>query len=80
MQTLSRRAPRYRFDVAAKAQPLLGGEIAVCRTKDVSAEGLCLDTAAWFPLGTRISVSLLPPRLCVILSFRQRITPGLSTG
>ncbi|HVK84505.1 MAG TPA: PilZ domain-containing protein [Kofleriaceae bacterium] len=59
--TLSRRAPRYRIDLAAKAQPLLGGETAVCRTIDVSEVGLCLDTAAWFPLGTRISVSLYDP-------------------
>lgn len=58
---LSRRAPRYRIDLAAKAQPLLGGETAVCRTKDVSEVGLCLDTAAWFPLGTRLSVSLYEP-------------------
>jgi hypothetical protein len=58
---LSRRAPRYRIDLAAKAQPLLGGETAVCRTKDVSEVGLCLDTAAWFPLGTRLSVALFEP-------------------
>lgn len=58
---LSRRAPRYRIDLAAKAQPLLGGETAVCRTKDVSEVGLCLDTAAWFPLGTRLAVSLYDP-------------------
>jgi hypothetical protein len=58
---LSRRAPRYRIDLAAKAQPLLGGETAVCRTKGVSEVGLCLDTAAWFPLGTRLSVALFEP-------------------
>lgn len=58
---LSRRAPRYRLDIAAKAQALLGGETAVCRTRDVSEVGLCLDTAAWFPLGTRISISLFDP-------------------
>ena len=61
MGLLSRRAPRYRIDLAAKAQPLLGGETAVCRTKDVSDVGLCLETAAWFPLGTRISVALFDP-------------------
>jgi hypothetical protein len=58
---LSRRAPRYRIDLAAKAQALLGGETAVCRTKDVSEVGLCLDTAAWFPLGTRLAVALYDP-------------------
>src|SRR4051812_33293417 len=61
MRTLSRRAPRYRIDIPATAQPLLGGEMAVCRTRDVSEVGLCLDTAAWFPLGTRISVALVDP-------------------
>jgi hypothetical protein len=35
--------------------------MAVCRTLDVSAVGLSLDTAAWFPLGTRLSLSLVDP-------------------
>lgn len=35
--------------------------MAVCRTRDVSEVGLCLDTAAWFPLGTRLSVALIDP-------------------
>ncbi len=35
--------------------------MAVCRTRDVSEVGLCLDTAAWFPLGTRLSVALVDP-------------------
>ena len=35
--------------------------MAVCRTRDVSDHGLCLDTAAWFPLGTRVSVTLVDP-------------------
>jgi len=35
--------------------------MAVCRTLDVSDCGLSLDTAAWFPLGTRISVALVDP-------------------
>jgi len=35
--------------------------MAVCRTLDVSDSGLSLDTAAWFPLGTRISVALVDP-------------------
>jgi len=61
MQVLSRRSPRYRFDIAATAVPLLGGDMAVCRTLDVSDCGLSLDTAAWFPLGTRISVALVDP-------------------
>lgn len=35
--------------------------MAVCRTLDVSEAGVSLDTAAWFPLGTRISLSLVDP-------------------
>lgn len=35
--------------------------MAVCRTRDVSEVGVCLDTAAWFPLGTRIAVALVDP-------------------
>jgi len=40
---------------------LLGGELAVCRTRDVSEVGVSLDTAAWFPLGTRLAISLVDP-------------------
>jgi hypothetical protein len=61
MQPLSRRSPRYRIDTAATAVPLLGGDMAVCRTLDVSESGLSLDTAAWFPLGTRLAVALVDP-------------------
>ena len=61
MAALSRRSPRYRIDIAATAVPLLGGDMAVCRTRDVSEVGLCLDTAAWFPLGTRLCRSLVDP-------------------
>ena len=35
--------------------------MAVCRTRDVSEVGVCLDTAAWFPIGTRLSVALVDP-------------------
>ncbi len=35
--------------------------MAVCRTRDISYVGVCLDTAAWFPLGTRLSVTLVDP-------------------
>jgi hypothetical protein len=58
---LSRRSPRYRIDIAATAVPLLGGDMAVCRTLDVSDVGLSLDTAAWFPLGTRLALALVDP-------------------
>ena len=58
---MSRRAPRYRIDIAAAAVPLLGGDMAVCRTRDVSEVGVCLDTAAWFPIGTRLSLALVDP-------------------
>jgi len=40
---------------------LLGGELAVCRTRDVSEGGLSLETAAWFPIGTRLAVALVDP-------------------
>jgi len=62
MNTLSRRSPRYRADIAVTAVPLLGGEKAVCRTRDVSDAGMSLDTSvAWFPIGTRLSLMLLDP-------------------
>lgn len=35
--------------------------MAVCRTRDVSDGGCCLDTPAWFPLGTRLSLALVDP-------------------
>jgi len=35
--------------------------MVVCRTLNVSDAGLSLDTAAWFPLGTRLSVTILDP-------------------
>jgi hypothetical protein len=35
--------------------------MAVCRTIDVSSAGVSLDTAAWFPLGTRLSLALVDP-------------------
>jgi hypothetical protein len=35
--------------------------MAVCRTLDVSNAGVSLDTAAWFPLGTRLFVALVDP-------------------
>jgi hypothetical protein len=35
--------------------------MAVCRTLDVSDAGLSLDTAAWFPLGTRLALGLVDP-------------------
>lgn len=35
--------------------------MAVCRTRDISATGVCLETAAWFPLGTRLSLALTDP-------------------
>lgn len=61
MAGLSRRSPRYRIEIPATAVPLLGGDMAVCRTRDVSEAGVCLDTAAWFPIGTRLSLALVDP-------------------
>ncbi|MGE0869648.1 MAG: PilZ domain-containing protein [Kofleriaceae bacterium] len=61
MEVLTRRAVRHRLEITATAQPLLGGEIAVCRTKDVSLDGTCLTTAAWFPIGTRLALTMTDP-------------------
>jgi hypothetical protein len=58
---VSRRAPRFRISLAAKVSPLLGGELVVCHTRDISDVGVCLDTAAWLPIGTRVSLSLTDP-------------------
>ena len=35
--------------------------MVVSKTKDISADGVCLDTAAWFPIGTRMSIALIEP-------------------
>jgi hypothetical protein len=59
---VSRRAPRYRVSLAATVSPLLGGEVVVCHTRDISDVGVCLDTAAWLPIGTRVSLALTDPR------------------
>ncbi|HEY4059292.1 MAG TPA: PilZ domain-containing protein [Kofleriaceae bacterium] len=85
MPALSRRAPRYRIDIAVKAQPLLGGETAVCRTKDVSEAGLSLDTVAWFPLGTRLALALYEPSSGVALEVigdvvREATAPSWTLG
>jgi hypothetical protein len=61
MRAVSRRAPRFRISLAATVSPLLGGEVVVCRTRDVSDVGVCLDTAAWLPMGTRVSLTLTDP-------------------
>ncbi len=58
---MSRRAPRYKISLAAAVSPLLGGELVVCRTRDISEVGVCLDTAAWLPIGTRVSLALTDP-------------------
>jgi len=41
--------------------PLLGGQLVVCHTRDISEVGICLDTAEWLPVGTRVSLTLLDP-------------------
>ncbi len=33
----------------------------MCRTRDVSVVGMSLETPAWFPLGTRLAMSLVDP-------------------
>jgi len=46
----------------ATVTSLLGGDVVVCRTRDVSDVGVCLDTATWLPVGTRVSLTLMDPR------------------
>lgn len=60
-RAVSRRTPRFRTDLAVTLTPMLGGDRVVCRTRDVSIHGLSLDTAAWFPIGTRLEVTLIDP-------------------
>lgn len=62
---MSRRAPRYRISLNVTVCPLLGGNMAVCHTRDVSEVGVCLDTSEvseWIPVGTRVSLALTDPR------------------
>jgi hypothetical protein len=59
---LSRRAPRYRIELKVTVSPLLGGQLVVCHTRDISEVGMCLDTAEWLPVGTRVSLTLTDPR------------------
>ena len=59
---MSRRAPRFRIELKVTVSPLLGGQLVVCHTRDISEVGICLDTAEWLPVGTRVSLALLDPR------------------
>lgn len=57
----------------------------MCRTRDVSELGLSLDTAAWFPLGTRLAVSLVDPASGGALEVvgdvvREAVSPSWSLG
>lgn len=57
----------------------------MCRTRDVSDLGLSLDTAAWFPLGTRLAVSLVDPTSGGALEVvgdvvREAVSPSWSLG
>ena len=56
-------APRDTASASPAAlTPLLGGGmVGLPKTKDISVDGLCLDTAAWYPLGTRLSIALIDP-------------------
>jgi len=59
--------------------------MAVCRTLDVSEVGISLDTAAWFPLGTRLSVALVDPASGVALEVigdvvREATSPSWTLG
>ena len=59
--------------------------MAVCRTLDVSDSGLSLDTAAWFPLGTRLAVALVDPGSGTALEIigdvvREAVAPSWTLG
>lgn len=59
--------------------------MAVCRTLDVSDVGVSLDTAAWFPLGTRLSLSLTDPATGTALEVigdvvREAVAPSWTLG
>ena len=59
--------------------------MAVCRTLDVSEVGISLDTAAWFPLGTRLSLSLVDPASGTALEVigdvvREAVAPSWTLG
>jgi hypothetical protein len=59
---VSRRAPRFRIELKVTVSPLLGGQLVVCHTRDISDVGMCLDTAEWLPVGTRVSLAFTDPR------------------
>ncbi len=57
----------------------------MCRTRDVSEMGLSLETPAWFPLGTRLAVSLVDPASGSALEVigdvvREAMSPSWSLG
>jgi len=59
--------------------------MAVCRTLDVSDLGLSLDTAAWFPLGTRLAVALVDPTSGAAIEvigdvIREAVAPSWTLG
>jgi hypothetical protein len=53
--------------MAATLEPVQGGNPVVCRTRDLSDVGVCLDTAARYPLGTQLSIALIDPNLGAVI-------------
>ena len=77
--TLSRRTPRYRLSLSVTVSSLLGGQRVVCRTRDLSADGISLDSVARFDLGTRVSVALVDPdagSVVEVIGEVARVTEG----
>ena len=61
MESLSRRSPRYRANLAITGSPDEGGDLVACRSRDVSTQGMCLDTVArWLPSMT-VSLATFDP-------------------
>lgn len=56
---VSRRAPRARVKVTVTAQFAGDGGTLVCRTRDVSEDGLFLETPVVIDAGTRVSCTLM---------------------
>ena len=57
----------------------------MCRTRDVSEVGMSLETAAWFPIGTRLAVSMMDPASGGALEVigdvvRDAVAPSWSLG
>ena len=56
---MSRRSPRFRAQLSVTVTPVVGSEVVVCQTRDVSDVGMWLDTITVWDPGTRLSISTM---------------------